>query len=45
MSSSGIFSTDFLLKGIVAGIAFGLMFTLFHLYRRKSNKLPDWKSL
>ncbi|WP_222848688.1 DUF6404 family protein, partial [Klebsiella pneumoniae] len=27
------------------GVLFGLTMALFHLWRRKVNKLPDWKVL
>ncbi|EPK2640866.1 DUF6404 family protein, partial [Klebsiella pneumoniae] len=27
------------------GVLFGLTMALFHLWRRKVNKLPDWKDL
>ena len=28
---------------LIAGVLFGLTMALFHLWRRKVNKLPDWK--
>ncbi len=30
---------------LIAGVLFGLTMALFHLWRRKVNKLPDWKDL
>ncbi|MCL0132540.1 DUF6404 family protein, partial [Klebsiella pneumoniae] len=30
---------------LIAGVLFGLTMALFHLWRRKMNKLPDWKDL
>ncbi|MDP1412139.1 DUF6404 family protein, partial [Klebsiella pneumoniae] len=29
----------------ISGLLFGLTMALFHLWRRKVNKLPDWKDL
>ncbi|HBT0085504.1 TPA: hypothetical protein MIH26_21255 [Klebsiella pneumoniae] len=29
----------------ISGVLFGLTMALFHLWRRKVNKLPDWKDL
>ncbi|MBD2793687.1 hypothetical protein ID852_12320 [Xenorhabdus sp. 42] len=45
MSEYRVSSGDFFIQGFVIGITFGVTFALFHLYRRKSKKLPDWKDL
>ncbi|MDR5020055.1 DUF6404 family protein [Yersinia rochesterensis] len=29
----------------VAGLMFGLFMALFHYWKRRMNKLPDWNSL
>ncbi|WP_368758775.1 DUF6404 family protein [Klebsiella oxytoca] len=30
---------------LIAGVLFGLTMALFHLWRRRANKLPDWNDL
>ncbi|MEJ0229466.1 DUF6404 family protein (plasmid) [Klebsiella michiganensis] len=30
---------------LIAGVLFGLTMALFHLWRRRANKLPDWQDL
>ena len=30
---------------LFSGLLFGLFMALFHYWRKRSNKLPDWKSL
>jgi hypothetical protein len=30
---------------LVSGVFFGLIMALFHLWRKKVNKLPEWKDL
>lgn len=30
---------------LIAGVFFGVTMALFHLWRRRANKLPDWKDL
>ncbi|MEQ5055686.1 DUF6404 family protein [Klebsiella michiganensis] len=30
---------------LIAGVLFGFMMALFNLWRRRANKLPDWKDL
>lgn len=32
-------------NSLVDGVLFGLAMALFHLWRRRVNKLPDWKDL
>ncbi|MCG3460381.1 DUF6404 family protein [Xenorhabdus bovienii] len=36
---------ELFLQGIFFGFVSGILFASFHFYRRKTNKLPDWKDL
>ncbi|WP_409443767.1 DUF6404 family protein [Serratia plymuthica] len=33
------------LNALIAGLLFGLFMALIHFWRKRANKLPDWKSL
>ncbi|EHG4045364.1 hypothetical protein P4Q63_004466 [Salmonella enterica] len=43
--SMGVPSTHAIAISIVAGVSFGVLMAVYHWWRKKVNKLPDWNSL
>lgn len=43
--SAGMLPTVAIIMSIVAGISFGVLMAVYHWWRKKVNKLPDWNTL